>query len=492
VTVNPLALAFAQAAQELRTQKPKAQDTEEHWRAADLSYKMWDVQKKMAHTLRAAGENSALKKVLNCSRRLRKSTTALIVATELCLKKQGAQVRFVAPTGKMLRKIIRPLMRMICEDCPEDLKPIWKSQDSMFYFPSTGAELHLAGANNGHEDDSRGTAADMCVIDEAQLIKNLRYLVEDVLMPQLITSGGPLFMLLTPPKTPVHECLSYVLEAKLAQTYAEFDIHQGEYPPDVIEKFCKEAGGPDSTTWLREYMCQFIVDKNFSIVPEWVDAMVEEYVPDEFARFYLKYEGMDIGVRHLTVNLYGVYDFRKATLFVQDETVISGPDMTTKKLAEQIRAKEAQLWGEPKIWGANAKPHLRIADNNNLILLQDLGHEHGIQFAPTTKDTLEAMVNNIRLWVGQKKLRVSPRCEQLTGALKYGVWNDKRKDWEESHVYGHFDALAALMYLLRYVDTVTNPIPGTFGLNADTQFIRPQSNLSQNAATLRRALGVKK
>lgn len=37
----------------------------------------------------------------------------------------------------------------------------------------------------------------------------------------------------------------------------------------------------------------------------------------------------------------------------------------------------------------------RIADNNNVILLQDMSLMHGVHFAPTNKDTLMAMVNEV-------------------------------------------------------------------------------------------------
>lgn len=481
---SPLSLALAGVANHLKQATSSNPEAEEAWRVGDLSYKFWKVQKKMALVLTAPG---SLKKVLNCSRRLRKTSTALTLAIELCLKKGNAQVRFVAPTQKMLRKIIHPLMKLICLDAPEELKPVWRAQDGLYFFPSTGAELHIAGANNDHEDDSRGTAADLCVIDEAQLIKRLRYLVDDVLMPQLITTGGPLWILLTPPKTPVHECRDYVIEAQANDAYAEFNIYESEYPPPVIEQFCKEAGGAQSTTWLREYMCQFVVDTNFSIVPEWQDQMLQEYFPDEFYKFYFRYEGLDIsgGGRHKTANIYGVYDFRRAKLFIQEESIIEAKATTTQALADEIKQKEKDLWKD-------AKPHLRIADNSNLILLQDLGLQHGIHYAPTTKDTLGAMVNNLRLWVGGGKLIISPKCPQLHGCLKYGVWDDKRVKWEESNVYGHFDALAALMYLVRYVDVVTNPIPKNYGINEANEFARKGEPLEGNAKVLKEALFGKK
>lgn len=487
---NSVALGLATLAEHLKKSKPSDVDVEAAWRTGNLSYKLWEVQKKMAAVLWSPG---SLKKVLNCSRRIRKTSTALTLALELCIKKKNAQVRYVGPTQKMIRKIVHPLIRLLTLDCPSDLKPVWKGQDGLYFFPSSGAELHIAGANNDHEDDSRGTAADLCIVDEAQMIKRLKYLINDVLMPQLITTEGPLWIILTPPKTPVHECRDYVIEAQAEMnSYAEFNIHQSEYPPIAIERFCKEAGGAQSTTWLREYMCQFVVDLNYSIIPEWNDSMIEEYVPDELFQFYLKYEGMDIsgGKRHKTSVLYAVYDFRKAKLFVQDETDIEALQSSTKNVADAVKAKEKSLWANPK--GGEFKVHQRIADNSNLILLMDLGKEHGLHFAPTSKDTLDAMVNEVRLWTGARKISVSPKCQQLIGSLKYGVWDDKRKHWEESAVYGHFDALAALMYMLRYVDSKFNPVPHDWGVIPDSMHVRPNGKLEGDAKELAKAFGLVK
>lgn len=482
-----VSLGFAKLVEELKRSKPTVGDGAAAWRKADLSHKFWDVQKRIAEILESEG---SLIKVANCSRRIRKTTTVLSKASELCLKREGFLVRYVAPTKMMLRKIVRPIMRLITEDAPIELKPVWKSQDGLFYFPSTGSEIHIYGVNNGHEDDPRGTAAHLCVIDEAQLVRNLKYVVNDVLMPQLITTSGQLWMLLTPPKTPAHESVEFILEAKTKKgAYAEFDVHQSEYPPEIIEQFCKEAGGPESTTWKREYMCQIIVDTNFSLVPEWKDEYVARMPVTEFTSFYDRYEGMDIGVRHNTVNLYATYDFKKGKLFVQGETKMSGPYMTTDKLAKEVKVKEAELWPDDN--GKGRPPRSRVADNSNLILIQDLGLLHGLHFSPTTKDTLEAMVNNVRLWISAGRLIVDPSCEQLIGCLKYGVWDDKRKDFETSKQYGHFDAFAALMYLLRYIDTNTNPIPPGFGINEDHAYVVRKEKIDDpNVRAIGKALGV--
>jgi len=121
--------------------------------------------------------------------------------------------------------------------------------------------------------------------------------------------------------------------------------------------------------------------------------------------------------------------------------------------------------------------------------LQDLGLIHGIHFAPTSKDTLEAMVNELRLWVSRGRIVVSPRCSQIIGCLKFGVWNDHRTAWERSANYGHFDALAALMYLVRNIDQSSNPVPRLYSINDDDHFIskKERDTLTDSGEALKKA-----
>src|SRR5688572_9375828 len=113
------------------------------WAAGNLRYKLKPCQLEM---LGAIDASERFKYVIKCSRRLGKSFLLVTLANMVCQKKKGAQVRYVAPTGKALRKIVHPIMQKILVDCPEILKPTWKSQDMMYVYPN-GSELHLAGVN---------------------------------------------------------------------------------------------------------------------------------------------------------------------------------------------------------------------------------------------------------------------------------------------------------------------------------------------------------
>ena len=208
---------------------------------------------------------------------------------------------------------------------------------------------------------------------------------------------------------------------------------------------------------------------------------VQDYSKDEYWKYYHKYVSMDLGVRDKTAALFAGYDFLEAKLFILDEMVMAGPEMTTDKLAIAIADKEKDSFG-------GAEVYRRVADNNNLLLLQDLTTLHGLTFSPTTKGSLEAMINRLRLWVKQGKIVISPKCTELIGCLETGIWKKNRKEFDRSPLYGHFDALAGLMYLVRNVRENVTPIPALYNLSQDSHFIEEKDNYetTQNISMIKK------
>ena len=454
---------------------------EELWRRGVLWWKLRDCQKKIYD---AINSTNSLKYVVNSARRLGKSYLLYLRALETALRKPESQIRVIAPTQKMLKNITLPLFREIVKDAPENLRPIWTHNDSKWVCPSNGSEIYIAGANNGHADDSRGTKADEALIDEAAFVDDLKYLVDDILIPQLLTTGGRLIMFSTPPRTPAHAFTGYVQRAMEAGAYSKFTIHQSGYEKSIIEKFKEEAGGENSTTFKREYLCEFVVDEDFAIIPEWNEKYISEYERNEYWRFYKSYVGMDLGVVDKTVALFAIHDFKRGRLHILDELEIHGPKMTTNKLVEMIKEKEKSNFGEKEIYK-------RVSDTDNPLLLQDLGTLHNLGFLPVVKDSLEAMVNELRINIQNGKIIVSEKCKQTIGCLKFGVWDSARRKFERSENYGHYDALAALIYLNRSIDWNVNPISARYGMNENDYFINNEEVLEQNEK-LRQILGIER
>ena len=459
----------------------------ELWRRGILQWKLREYQKPI---YLAAQKTTAVQFMLNCSRRLGKTTVCIIMALELALKEKDQMIQFTTSTSKAMRGIVRPIFNQMMEDCPEELKPQWKGNDDYYYFPSTGSEIHLAGSNNGHEDDSRGRRRNLCVVDEGQSIDRLQYLIDSVLSPQTIDQpGGKIIIAGTPPESPAHYYKTLYQKLKIKGDVQEYNIYTNtNLTPDILEKYISEAGGEDSTTFQREYLVKFVVDSERAIIPDWdTEKFVQELTKDELYHLWHKYVSMDIGGTDLTAILYAYYNFREAKLYIESEWSMAGSSMTTDLIKDEITATEKKLWGSVQPWR-------RVADNNNKILLNDLAINHATYFQATSKDNLHAMVNKVREWVKTGRIVVDPSCTLLIGSLEAGIWDNARKQFDRMGEFGHFDMLATLVYLVRNIDEYTNPVPDFYQKTED-KFYLPETSRqprSDSAKTLNNVFGVKR
>src|SRR6478672_2229502 len=482
----------------------------ERWERGKLGYKFHDGQKKIE---KAFSEKKTQLFVAELSRQFGKTFWLITKALEKAFKKKNAKIKIGTAFQTDLLEFILPAFEVVLEDCPDDLRPIWKSQQSKFIVPSTRSEIKLVGLDR-KPNGLRGNVIDMIGLDEAGFMSRLDYLYKSVIIPA--TPHRPdcdIIVISTPPDTPAHEFLDYVQKAELEEAYLKLTIYENPMVDQAtINRLIEESGGEHSTTWRREYLCEHITDANLAIISDWRDEFVEAIQKDKYYGFYNKYVAMDLGVSDHTAALFFHYDYIKAKLIVEDEFIISGPAMNTNILQAHLKHKELSNWCEgydfklndeedisdeeieyineyyshnkPKVW-------LRVSDTNNPLLLQDLSLLHGLHFVPTDKGRLDEMVNTVKIRVRDGGIIVHPRCKQTIGSLKYGVWDKNRRNFAHSKVYGHFDALAALIYGVRNLNVIDNPIPHDFGADRDNQIVFPFGNGSANVKALKNAFGLR-
>lgn len=444
------------------------------WKRGILDWKLHAGQMKIREALK---KTSGKLFVGNCARQFGKSTEMISECIELAIKKPRARIKYGTAFLADLTEFILPNFEMLIDDCPSAVKPIYRSQKTKWVFPN-GSEIKLVGLDK-NPNGLRGNAIDLIVLDECGFINRLDYLYKSVIVPA--TTHRPdakIIMISTPPETPAHEFVDYAQRAEFEGSYVKLTVYENPMlTPERIEELKVEAGGEKSTTWRREYLCEFVTDADSQIIPEWNDNFIRAIETDEFYQFYHRYNSMDLGRIHKTANIYGYYDFKRASLIIEDESEMSGPSWTTVTLKDTLLAKEKEIWG-------SKKPFRRISDNNNPHLIEDLNLLHAVHFIQTNKESLEAMVNELRVMVAAGRIIIHPRCKNTIGCLKYGVWDKQRKKFAESKVYGHFDHLAALIYLVRNLDKVTNPIPPTYGFDVRNSIIRARQNESPGAKLL--------
>ncbi len=444
----------------------------ESWYRGNLTFKLHAGQKLIKAALdRAPGQLF----VGNCSRQWGKSFLMVSECISMALVKSNARIKYGTAFLTDLQEFILPCFEAVLEDCPASIRPKYRVNGSKWIFPGTNAEIKLVGLDK-NPNGLRGNVIDKIVLDECGFISNLSHLYKSVIIPA--TTHRPtckVILISTPPTTPAHDFGEFIQRASVENCYAEFNIYTNPMVDSAtIARLMKESGGENSTTWRREHLCQLVTDADSQLVPEWDEKYIKPVVHDEYFKFYHLYEGMDLGVKDFTLDLFGYYDFKRAVLVIEDEIKLNGPTLTTLVLRDAIEAKEKSLWPDRKVYR-------RISDNNNPQLIQDLALLHKMHFVTTDKDTLEAMLNELRLMVAKGQVEVDPKCTQLIGCLKYGVWDSKKKKFARSQAFGHFDALAALIYLVRNLDKHANPIPHTYGFDTRNSRIKTPKHNSEGA-----------
>lgn len=458
------------------------------WHKGDLSYLLFKGARGQRSVRDAFYAADTLTYVFCCARRYGKSTIACALSLEACLRQPNAQVRYAAPTKDAVKKIVRPIISRLLEDCPEELKPKYYKNDGMYVFPN-GSQLHVAGAEAGNAEKLRGTETHFAVVDEAGFIdessggQDLESLIDDVLMPQTITTGGRILVISTPAKSAAHAFhMKYALRAEAEGHYTHRTIYDATHIDDATRaRYMDEAGGEDSPTWQREYLARVIVDATVAVVPEFGPKEPEIVVPPPHRpEFFDAYVAADFGYHDLTAILFAYYNFPLGKIVVEDELVFLKTN--SGAIAQAIKDKELELWG-------HQAPEFRVADVH-MRLIRDLSDDHGIIFRQCRKDDREAALNQLRLHIADSKIVISPRCKHTIAHLKGAVWNKSRTDFARSGQYGHFDCVDAMVYLVRHINKGSNPYPLGRGLSHSTHFI--QERPANAADPLRKLMQPKK
>lgn len=422
--------------------------------------------------------------VVNCSRKLGKSVLGLFIATEKCIQKKEALVAFVAPTVDHVQKYMKQLYQVVFSSCPEHLKPKLLAKEIVF---ANGSRIMFCGVGKGVGDsynNLRSFAFDLVILDEAGFSANLDEIVDGALVSTLLPRNGNMLLLSTPPVTPDHAFKQYCDEAVIDQAYIMLTIRDSHYSLEQQDKFIKALGGLNSHKVRREYFCEFVIDKDFQIIPEWDDKFVlksnlDEIRKDPNWKFWHKYESLDPGWSDFSVCLFGYRNSQTRQVIVLGEIMMKSPEQTIDNLAAAILSKEKEIFGELPVFK-------RIADNNKPDLLREFNLRHKLYFYPVeSKGRLDEMVSDVREVVKGELLYVSPSCIQLLGCLRNGVYTktkagNRGKEFARSKVFGHYDAMAALIYWIREMDTTHDPVPPLAQKNMEDTFAGKKVLAEQN------------
>jgi hypothetical protein len=396
-----------------------------------------------------------------------KSTFWFIVGLMWAITHPNCDVYFIAPVEKKLDDYLEPIRNLILSKKSDEFQYEYTPSDNLFRFPN-GSRILIRGSNNKSYDDLRGGKAGFCIVDEARGVDNLQDLVDNVLLPANAKAAkenpdnGFTVISSTPPPTTDHPLEQYYQEAELGGYYFHASVLEADYPPEILEIFKKESGGEKSITWRIEYMAERgLVDTALKIIPEFdpaintieIDALEKiKQLPEH--QFYRWFESVDIGTVDKQILLGGFYSFLDGVLYIDFERVAEKGE-TTKKFGDDLTIIE-------KSRKLNGRVYLRVCDTNGAQLAMDLLESHKIAFYPTDKGRLVEMVNKVCVYMNAIRIVISKACPFLIGSLYNCVWQDAlKKEFARSKTYGHGDAIAALIYMVRNL-VESNPIPNTF------------------------------
>lgn len=444
--------------------RPAVSEVARHalWRMGDLSWMLhrgraptYNGQRKLDAMIADAYARGVRRFVANIGRRFGKSHYFVLRSIQRCLRKPRTRIPYAASTGVSLMQFIIPIAREIIDTAPKDCRP--EIVETEIRFPNESVIVFQGCEDKGKANRLRGPAADEAVVDEAAFIAELSYVVRSVLPYQLGTTDGMMLVGSTPPESPAHAFVALAAEAEGRGAYMHATIHDSPFvTPEAAAKLCEESGGVLSTAWRREALAEFVVDETRALVPEFFAN--ESTIVCEYERQieHDRYTVTDVGFVDLSASLFATYDFPNAILYVEDEDFRERA--TSRTLTREIEAKERALWANPDGTPLPLAPFARhevLVDAQN-ITRADLQETSGRYHRQVNTKEPEEAVNQLRVNI-VKRIRINPRCKNLIAHLRHGIWNEQRTSFARSEGLGHFDGVAALMYLWRHVDRNHNP-----------------------------------
>lgn len=409
--------------------------------------------------------------IIDCARQFGKSFIMFVIAVEECIRNPGSTQVYIGPLKSQVNEIINGnTFGVVFATCPKDGVPSYN--ESALHFPN-GSRIRIAGSDNRNYENLRGGAANTIFLDEAGFINDLTTGVLPTVEPMTKTTGGKVIFASTPPESLDHDYYDVLRdhdEQKLISTYTIWD--DKSLKPTQLEKIINQCRGQQTTKFKREYECKRIAETDTQVLPELTkDVAASILLPDESFRqdplykHWIKYVVADWGGRDKTAILFAHFNTHKRKLIIEDHLDLVGSDISSARIAGAIKDKVKLLWTEGTI--------RYFCDNNNILIQNDMIIQHRLPFVATSKGKLHEMVQKVRDWVYDERIEFAGPAEFALKSCMSGYWNKRREEFATSKTYGHFDHLAALVYLVRNCDTTTDPVPNLLGFNKLTQFNSP-------------------
>jgi hypothetical protein len=403
--------------------------------------------------------------LLHIGRQTGKTFLLNVVSIEECIKKPHTTLVYIAPVERKLSSFIKPVLTTILGDCPDDLKPEYLEAKNQLVF-SNGSVIHYFGSHNDNHNSIRGLGSvSVLVLDEAGFFSNLQELIA-VVSPMLLRTKGYLIFSSSSPESVDHPFVALIEQAKLEGWYILHPTWDDKtLQPEVLDTLARLLGGRDSTKWKREVGCELVVEKTKQVLPEWDSSLyVKRIERSGVYKFFHHFVAFDPGFKDPSSVTFGTYLFGSSKLYIEDEIVIPGRDITIDKLAARIQSKVLELW-------AGSERVTYWADPSNQTVLDEMGKKYKLYWNWTAKDKKRQYLEALRAYIGQGSLILDPRCVIHKTMFENTIWKDDHSEFERSASGFHGDCIDSTLYLYRNLIT-DNPIPALNGIDQENNFIK--------------------
>lgn len=433
---------------------------DESWRRGDLQSFMRPTQAEIGNWWE---KHDAVLSVVHARRGFGKTMFMLIKAFEHMAKHPNSRQVYAAPTREEAKKIVVPSAHLLIPDhLPDNIKPKWYASEHAFFHPN-GAMLVVEGADDDQGAHLRGPFADRVYMDEHGFWRFANHVWRAVLFPMIERRNGRALGVSTSPESPMHEFATIIIpESQLENAYVKVTIEDDytltqERRDKIASQYSRTrdpADGRKSTIYRREYGCELVTETERAVLPEFnFDLHVADRERPEYFECYVV---MDQGFVDLTHCLFIIYDWKNATVLIEDEVCVH--HVTVSELAPMILAKEKELWGDHKIRKrVSDSPPISLAEFARQHQLQPDKVPREIRFAAVENREPEALINRTRSLLAVNRIAVNPRCVELIKQARGGLYNARRTDFERIPGLGHLDGIMALAYAVDTVDYATDP-----------------------------------
>ena len=418
--------------------------------------------------------------VLEVARRWGKTFLLLVIAFDVCFRKEKTRVVYGAPTLKNLQEFILPTFEKMREFFPAHMRPEFKTTTGHIICHN-GSWIHLFGADDKRTADrGRGPEAALAVFDEAAFCRPgiLKYVVRSIFRPSLLHSGGRTIIASTPAELPDHDFTLFAEKAEAAGAYFNRDVWSNPRLTEAqIEKFIQEDATDDgisvdayieSDDFQREYCAKRVINRLLLGIPEWVAPWHDgkpyrdsHFVPLARPKVFRGHTIIDFGGNDPHGAQLAYWDVERG--FCVERELLLNKDERSKLLSDEVKKLEEQTWGVKRWDGtlaalttenlrhhfhhgeaggttvpdwllhevnkqAQPQPYLRICDVN-VELARHL-HSVGMAAVPVHKTEKQFMVQQLRNLIADGKYWVDSSCEATDRHLRTTTWaNEKRKAW---------------------------------------------------------------